>query len=213
MEQQHTFSTIINRTRRRDIGTFTTRKPETDEIPFTPQQKVLHNGLMEVQRQILKQMHGEKSLLFMMTTIRRQAASCIYGLAPFLKDILTRKIDLLELDEIDYDITDLSVLEGATLEDRILEIIEKAEQLDPYDPKLEVLLKIVMDKQQLPNNKILLFSSFRHTLAYLLDTLRGKGLRIGYIHGGTPDEDRRQQRNRFSLSPDNAEAIDIFAFL
>lgn len=208
MEQQHTFSTIINRTRRRDIGTFTTRKPETIEIPFTPSQKVLHDGLMQVQRQILKQMHGEKSLLFMMTTIRRQAASCIYGLAPFLHDILTRKIDLLALDEIDYDM-DLSVLEGATLEDRILEIIAKAEQLDDYDPKLEALLGIVTEKQQLPNNKVLLFSSFRHTLAYLLEKLRAKGFRIGYIHGGTPDEDRRQQRNRFSLSRDNAEAIDI----
>lgn len=208
MERQHTFSNIINRTRRRDIGTFTTRKPETVEIPFTHPQRLLHDGLMAVQRQILKQLHGEKSLLFMMTTIRRQAASCIYGLAPLLNDILTRKIDFIELDEIDYD-TDFSGLDGLTLEDKILEIIDMGEQLDPNDPKLEALLQIIQDKQQLPNNKILLFSSFRHTLAYLLDALQGLGLRVGYIHGSTPDEDRRQQRNRFSLPRENAEAIDI----
>lgn len=208
MERQHTFSNIINRTRRRDIGTFTTRKPETVEVPFTPPQQILHDGLMEVQRQILKQMHGEKSLLFMMTTIRRQAASCIYGLAPLLKDILSRKLDFIELDEIDYEL-DTSVLNGATLEDRILEVMERAEQLDPYDPKLEALQKIITNKQKLPNNKILLFSSFRHTLAYLLDNLKAAGLRIGYIHGGTPDEERRQQRNRFSLERDDREAIDI----
>ena len=208
MERQHTFSNIINRTRRRDIGTFTTRKPETVEVPFTIPQKILHDGLMEVQRQILRQMHGEKSLLFMMTTIRRQAASCIYGLAPLLKDILSRKLDFIELDEIDYEL-DISVLYGATMEERILEVMEHAEQLDPHDPKLEALQKIITNKQTLPNNKILLFSSFRHTLAYLLENLKAAGLRIGYIHGGTPDEDRRQQRNRFSLVREDREAIDI----
>ncbi len=209
MERQHTFSNIINRTRRRDIGTFTTRKPETVEVPFTTPQQVLHDGLMEVQRQILKQMHGEKSLLFMMTTIRRQAASCIYGLAPLLKDILSRKLDFIELDEIDYEL-DISVLNGATLEERILEVMERAEQLDPNDPKLEALQKIIINKQKQPNNKILLFSSFRHTLAYLQDSLKKtSGLRIGYIHGGTPDEERRQQRNRFSLEREDREALDL----
>ena len=39
-EGMYTFSGIINRTRRCDIGNFTVRKPETIEVPFTPQ-KVL----------------------------------------------------------------------------------------------------------------------------------------------------------------------------
>lgn len=208
MECQHTFSNIINRTRRRDIGTFTTRKPETVEVPFTPSQQALHDGLLEVQKQILKQLHGEESLLFMMTTIRRQAASCIYGLAPLLSDILSRKLDFIELDEVDYDI-DSSVLDGATLKERIREVLEKAELLDSHDPKLAALLKLVRDKQKLANNKILLFSSFRHTLAYLLQGLSGTGLRIGYIHGGTEDDERRRQRNRFSLPREENEALDI----
>ena len=38
-----------------------------------------------------------------MSTIRRQAASCLYGLAPLLRDILTRHIDLMELTEADED--------------------------------------------------------------------------------------------------------------
>jgi len=35
----------------------------------------------------------------MMTTIRRQAASCLYGLAPLLRNILSGKINQLELME------------------------------------------------------------------------------------------------------------------
>ena len=37
----------------------------------------------------------------MMTTIRRQAASCLYGLAPLLEDILNRHLDELEWEEAD----------------------------------------------------------------------------------------------------------------
>jgi superfamily II DNA or RNA helicase len=208
-ERLHSFSTIINRTRRRDIGTvFTTRCSETVEVPFSPSQQHLHDEILAIQAKILTQIHGDRNLMFMMTTIRRQAASCIYGLAPFLKDILTRRFDMLELDEIDNEVGE-GPISVDTIEGRVNEIIALAELLDPYDPKLEALLKIISDKQLLPNNKILLFSSFRHTLAYLLTNLENAGVRIGYIHGNTPDEDRRDQRNRFSLPSHESEALDI----
>ncbi len=75
------------------------------------------------------------------------------------------------------------------LESRIQTILEKARNLDPDDPKLEALRQIIRDKQSLPNNKVMLFSSFRHTLHYLYDHLQADGFRVGLIHGGTPDED------------------------
>ena len=45
---------------------------------------------------ILARAHGEKNVKFMMTTVRRQAASCLYGLAPLLRDMLAEKLDILE---------------------------------------------------------------------------------------------------------------------
>lgn len=207
-EGLHSFSAIINRTRRRDIGTFTTRKPETVVVPFTAAQQRLHDDLLAMQARILGQIHGDTNLLFMMSTIRRQAASCLYGLAPLVNDILTRRLDQLDLAEID-DTFDGEMANVGTLEDKIQAIMERAANLDPHDPKLEALLKILRDKEQLPNNKVLLFSSFRHTLAYLETHLRAAGLRIGYIHGNTPDEERREQRYRFSRSRDDGEALDI----
>lgn len=207
-ERLHTFSSIINRTRRRDIGTFTTRKPETVEVPFSPSQQKMHDDLLEIQARILHKLHGDKNLLFMMSTIKRQAASCIYGLAPLLKDILTRKLDALELDEID-DTIDGESLSFSKLEDKILEILERTENLDTYDPKLLALMQIIENKQELSNNKILLFSSFRHTLAYLLDKLDSANVRIGYIHGNTADDDRHSQRNRFSLPREDPDALDL----
>ena len=48
-EGMHTFAGIINRTRRRDIGNFTVRKPETVVVPFTPAQQHLHDELLRIQ--------------------------------------------------------------------------------------------------------------------------------------------------------------------
>jgi len=53
LEQLHTFSGMINRTRRRDIGEFTVRKPETVTIDFTDQQRKLHDDLLATQAAIL----------------------------------------------------------------------------------------------------------------------------------------------------------------
>lgn len=208
-EQLHTFSSIINRTRRRDIGTFTTRKPETVTIDFTLEQQLLHDGVLAIQAQILGRIHGDKNLKFMMTTIRRQAASCLFGLAPFLRDILTRRVDELQWDEVEDTDDSFNDQALAGIEGEIRAILELVETIDPHDPKLEALLTIIADKQKMANNKVMLFSSFRNTLAYILSRLQAENLRVGLIHGGTPDEERRELRDRFSQSKENDDALDI----
>src|SRR4029077_9563332 len=102
IEALHTFARFINRTRRRDIGEFTSRKPETVEVDFTPPQRQLHDALMDAQRSLLQQVHGNANLNFMMTTIRRQATSCLHALAPFLRDLLMGRLELIE-GEVDED--------------------------------------------------------------------------------------------------------------
>ena len=86
LEELHTFSSIINRTRRRDIEKFTIRRSKTVEINFTEPQRLLHDALLKVQAEIFADLHGSLNVKFMMTTIRRQAASCLFGLAPFIEE-------------------------------------------------------------------------------------------------------------------------------
>ena len=212
LEALHTFSGIINRTRRRDIGAFTIRKPETVTVAFTPDQQRLHDKLMRVQAEIFSRLNPLANVKFMMTTIRRQAASCLMGLAPFLDSILNRRVDELEWTETDD--TAFVALGDATdsIRAQIETIMEEARSLDPYDPKLEALRKIIQDKQDLPNNKIMLFSSFRHTLAYLDSHLRANGIRVGMIHGGTPDEDRVALRGRFEKPRKANDCLDVLLF-
>lgn len=212
MEQLHTFSHLINRTRRRDIGSFTTRKPETVTVHFTPQQQHFHDMLLTIQQNILRRTHGDINVKFLMTTIRRQAASCLYGLVPLLESILARHIDsmmLTEADESEEPLSETLFTSLEPIEEQIRSILSQAEHLDPTDPKWEALLTIIRNKQKLSNNKILLFSSFRHTLFYLHQHLKQENIRVALIHGDTPDEERRTLRENFSHPREENTALDV----
>lgn len=209
IEELYTFSSLINRTRRRDIGEFTTRKPETLTIEFTPPQQDLHDGLLGIIARILAFYHGNQNVKFMMTTIRRQAASCLYGLVPLLDGMLNGKLDRPEFSMAGDDDAepDFGFVDQVRPEIRIL--LEKAKNLDPHDPKVEAFIKVLQGKQALDNNKVLLFSTFRHTLAYLAKYAAREGFRFGLIHGDIPDDDRADLRHRFSLPKEDANALDV----
>ncbi|MCX5806845.1 MAG: Swt1 family HEPN domain-containing protein [Proteobacteria bacterium] len=212
IESFHTFSGIINRTRRRDIGDFTIRKPQTVEVPFTDEQKELHDRILEVQADIFRRLHGDINVRFMMTTICRQAASCLFGLAPLLKDILGRHIDELLWDEADDMYEPTSAIKPEKIKTEIFTILDLAKNLEPIDPKLQALKNILDGKQRTANNKVMVFSCFRHTLNYLHTALLNEGFRVGLIHGGTPDSDRVDMRERFERSLEDNDAFDVLLF-
>lgn len=208
-EELYTFSPLINRTRRRDIGEFTTRKPETLTIDFTPEQRKLHDDLLALVARILEFFHGQLNVAFMMTTIRRQAASCLFGLAPLLQDMLTGKlnrIEAMEAADADEEI-DLSFVDKVRSD--ITAILEQASNLLPKDPKVEAFIKVLTEKNRRPNNKALVFSTFRHTLAYLANHASAAGLRYGLVHGDIPEEERSELRRRFALPKEETESLDV----
>ena len=164
VESLHTFAHIINRTRRRDIGNFTLRKPETLKVSFTPEQQELYNRLMETQANILMQLHGDRGIRFMMTTIMRQASSCIHGLKPFLQTILTRRFDELEIASDGFDENvDYSEFEEKMsvpkIKAAVQEILTMAAEISDTDYKLDALCSTIEGKQLMQNNKVMVFSS------------------------------------------------------
>ena len=207
LEELYTFSPMINRTRRRDIGEFTTRKPETLTVEFTPDQRRLHDDLLNVVARILAHTHGAQNVKFMMSMIRRQAASCLYGLAPLLRDILAGKLDSLEAMEEDGGGLDSAFL--VEMRGDIGAILERADNLDPRDPKVDQFVRVLQDKDQLDKNKALAFSTFRHTLTYIARHVADAGLRYGLVHGGVPDEERADLRRRFALPKSAPDALDV----
>lgn len=209
LERLYTFSPLINRTRRRDIGEFTTRKPETLTVDFTQAQRTLHDSLLDVVARILGHSHGQQNVAFMMTTIRRQAASCLYGLAPLLKDLLQGKLDKLELMESADSDSDLDLRFVDRIRPDIESVLAQAQALDEHDPKADAFIQLLQDKSVRENNKALVFSTFRHTLRYLKDRTDNTGLRVGLVHGDVPDAERADLRRRFALPQTDDEALDV----
>ena len=212
IEALHTFYGIINRTRRRDIGEFTIRRADTVEVDLTPDQEKLHEMLLDTQAKIFLKLHGDLNIKFMMTTIRRQLASCLYGLEPLLEEILSRHLDHSAWEEADSAESMPQEETLSQIQAQIETILEKARTITSPDRKLEALRKIVRERRNLPNNKVMVFSSFRHTLAYLYKHLKSDGFRVGMVHGGTPDDERVELRDRFEGSAEEHESLDVMLF-
>ena len=208
LERLYTFSSLINRTRRRDIGAFTQRKPETVQTDFTPDQRALHDGVLDLERRILQAAHGSVNTAFMMSTIRRQVASCVFGMGGLLTDMLERRFSETDASEADAQ-TQWNPTEVEAFSGEIQALAVLAASLDPEDPKFDALLALVLEKQGMDNNKVLLFSTFRHTLSYLESKFASAGLRVGLVHGDVAEEERRSLRQRFSLDRDDDDALDL----
>jgi hypothetical protein len=149
----------------------------------------------------------------MMTTIRRQAASCLFGLAPFIEDILSRYVSDEELSEVDIDELQTDPDELETIAEKVKVVVTMARKLGSKDPKLDAVVKIVGQKQTEPrNHRVMIFSSFRHTLRYLFEGLRKAGVRVGLVHGGVADEERTALRKRFEKEKIEPDAIDVLLF-
>lgn len=213
IESLHSFDGMLNRTRRKDIQDFCVRRTNTCETEFTDRQRELHDELLQFEFLALSSLHNVRSVPFMMSTIKRQAASCIFGLAPHLRDIINRRFSsILDDPEIDIDTIDFDGMSIDALMQLSNHVLELADNLPEEDPKFAQLMEIIQAKQVEENNKIILFSTFRHTLAYIRRKLQATSLRVAQIDGSVKDEQRREYHNRFKLPKENENAIDILLF-
>lgn len=213
VESLHSFNTMINRTRRRDIQDFCVRHSTTIETEFTLEQRLLHDELLRFEARALTVLHNARSVPFMMSTMRRQAASCIFGLAPHIRDIIERRFQEINDDpEIEFSDYDMDAASTDSLVLLAQQVLAMADALPDKDPKFEKTLEIIQEKQSCENNKIMLFSTFRHTLSYLKNRLRACGLRTEQVDGSVKDEQRYELKRRFELEKTDPDAIDILLF-
>ncbi|MCQ1538289.1 hypothetical protein FTO68_04705 [Methanocalculus taiwanensis] len=208
LEEIHPFASIINRTRRRDIGKFTIREPHTIMIHFDRKQQDFYDKLIDFRREYLSQYYDPVVIRLITDILERQAESCLYGLIPLLKDFV-QSGSLYEssiTDSNDFDNIELPQV----IRQKAQEILDIAVELPEEDPKLKKLVEIV---QNTINNdgpgKILIFSYFLHTLDYLKKHLDEYSIRVEVINGSVLDEEREYIRNRFRLEKTDPEAIDV----
>ena len=215
VESLNSLSSMINRTRRIDIeqDAFCIRDTITLRSKFTEHQQQLHNALIDFESQILSVLHGGVNVNFMLCTLRRQAASCIYGLAPSIEALAQRGIKAVT-DSFDGEVEPVLSNDDITaIVEAAANLIELSQNLRDEDTKFEQLLEIIQKKQKKPNNKIILFTTFKHTQWYLEKNITKRtGLRVGIINGDISDRDRYNLRERFAQAKDDKDALDIMLF-
>ena len=208
LESLHTFSHVLNRTKRKDIGEFTIREPITIRTKYAETEKEFYDAITDFKYNTLALKYGKKTANFIMSTIERQVTSCIPAFVNILDTFLNRGILSLEdfSDDIDADVLDYDFDPNWTAE----HIRTLATKLPIKDSKTEKLLELIYDTMNNTNeSKLLVFSFFKHTLRYLFNQIRNQGIRVEVITGDTSDEDREDYRNRFRKSKEEKDAIDV----
>lgn len=217
LEDLHTFSHVINRTKRRDIGAFTTRDPVTVVTSYCPAERQFYDAARDFENEVLTLLHGSAAAKFIMANIERYITSCLPAFAQVLDSIVERGLaSVAEYSEQD-DLDEEDVLPGGNWPHAEMTLRDKAEQLRTYagalpgdDDKSRQLLRIVEDALRSGDGgKTLVFAYFKGTLRYLQPKLCAAGIRCAIVSGDIPMEERRALRDRFRLPSDNPLALDV----
>ncbi len=215
VEELHSFSHTINRTRRRDIGRFTIREPHTVSVDFLPEQRVFYDAVLAFRNDFLLLEHDPRVVRLILDTLERQTASCLPALVPALDSFLaTGRFDLATVTddpELDDEIDRTINVYDSSLQDLADKVRAAARMLPLEDPKLDALHRILDETRHAASGpgKLLVFSFFLHTLAYLHRELTKTGARVAVINGRLSEGERQELRDRFRLDRASPEALDV----
>ena len=209
LEDLQTFAHVMNRTRRRDIEKFTIREPHTEEVAFTSEQMTFYKALIHFRQQMLSFEHDSRTVRLITVNTERQVSSCLPALLPMLDSFI--KTGRFSSADFTDDLDDEFTLD---LPPSLMEITKElrylATNLPPSDPKLDRLKELTSTVLAASRpRKVLVFSFFLHTLAYLNQNLSNGNMRVGKITSHTDDDDRERLRDRFRLPHGNPDAIDV----
>jgi len=206
---------------------FLPRHVFTIKFNITDEERRLYYELSKyVINQYNKALKSEKkrNVAFALIILQRRMASSVYALKrslerrkrrleEYLRDGIEKEVRLTDIEEIeDYEEEErwrieqdweaLSVAETKEeLEKEIKTIemlIEMADNIIKKESEVKLKeLKKLMERYELKNQKILIFTESRDTLDYLYDKIRSWGYSINYIHGGMKLEDRIKAEREF----------------
>lgn len=210
LESLHSFSGVINRTKRKDIGKFTLREPITIHNRFSYEEMKFYNAVCAFKKNILELRYSPTVANLVMSTIERLITSCIPAFVSVLDKFISKGIlSLAELSD-DIDVLDDENLSLDGIKKDALKLKELAAELPAHDSKAERLIELVHNTMENTGaGKLLVFSFFRHTLNYLYELMQKEGVRVALVTGSTKIEDRQKIRERFRLNKNDPAAIDV----
>lgn len=187
--EMNLLSPFITRTRKSDVQLSCSRRVESvsPRGGLSDAERLFYDAVVEWCRAAIRERYGQQSVLFLSREIERRLASSLPAFARRLR-------------------------EGRVGRDGILRdpppnVLRLAAAVPVLDSKASRLLELLRElEERSPDEKVLVFASFRGTLSHLSHILRGSGIDFELIHGDiemdpiNPDRDARGQAVRRFLS-------------
>jgi superfamily II DNA or RNA helicase/phage baseplate assembly protein W len=171
----------VTRTRKVDVQQTCKRHVESVRPErLTAAEEQFYEVTVEWFRDEVEERHGEQSVLFLSRTFERRLSSSLHGFAAYL-------------------------LRGGPAADSILatppeHVLDAARALGRGDTKFDALRRLLDGiRRDHPDEKVIIFASFRHTIRYLAHRLNQAGWQHEVIHGGipmAPGDEHRDERGR-----------------
>ncbi len=206
LENLNLLDATISRTRKREVQEWrVVRKASVLDLEFHPHEKEFYHAVTNAVRKQLSHYSGQGFEAFSLMMPQRQMASCIPAMVEHYRQFLSSDVfaedDVLQEDLGLFLEDDEANKKQPTISNDLASLIKKWDDTYP-DSKYEALItKLRSLFVNEPDVKIVLFSYFRKTLAYLNRRLQADGYAPAVIHGGIGIEERQEIIEQFAGDP------------
>ncbi len=201
LEKLNLLSSHISRTRKREVTEWrVVRESNSLTVRFNEREADFYRAVTESVQNRVENFSGNKITAFALMMPQRQMASCIPAMVEHYQKN-SFEIDEEILEELGFDMEESQMSEPASSWLELEHLVAEWDEETP-DSKFDVLLdglRVRFERE--PNAKIIIFSYFKKTLAYLNRRLSKEGFAPALIHGDIPMEERQKLIETFRTNP------------
>ncbi len=204
IDQMNVISSIYTRTRKRDVTGVAKRQAHVISVPLTEPERDFYNAVLAEARARAHRRSPNGVVPGWTGMMReRQAASCMAATREYLSALFKdHRADLGVEDSSTEVLPDVLLPESESSADEVGALLAAADALGSTDSKFQVFLRALEQAlEESTDSKVIVFSFFRRTLAYLERQLRSRGFDVLQINGDVPPDQRAIAIDRFRTEP------------
>jgi ATP-dependent helicase HepA len=205
IDQMNVMSSVYTRTRKRDVTGVAKRQAHVIHVPITEQEQAFYDAVLAHARAQARQKSKTGSVPGWTGMMReRQAASCMTATREYLVELHKNDATRIGIEDSSTDVAPETNGSDHSTHQRpeVDVLLEAAQALGTTDSKFEVFLEALSQAlAESADSKVIIFSYFRRTLAYLDRQLKARGYDILQINGDIPPDQRAVAIDRFRTDP------------
>lgn len=205
IDQMNVISSIYTRTRKRDVSGVAKRQAHVIDVPITDRERDFYEAVLADARAQARRRSKTGWIPGFAGMMReRQAASCMTATREYLVELHRAKRSILGVEDSSTDVVPDSFDESAQDEagGESAGLLEAAAALGEVDSKFAAFMTALQGAiAESADSKVIVFSYFRRTLAYLERQLRARGFDVLQINGDIAPDKRSILIDRFRTNP------------